>query len=444
MSLSMQVTETLSEGLKRGFTVVVPETEISDKREKRLAELSKTMQLPGFRPGKVPMSMVRKRYGDAVNAEIVEGAVNDASDRVLSERNLRPAMQPKLELVKPGQNSDLEFTLQLEILPDISLPSFTDIALKKPVAEVSEQAVTDALDRLRQQRQTFTPVETPRPAEKGEQLTVDFIGRIDGEAFKGGTANDVGIIVAGPGFIPGFSEQLEGATPGETRTILVTFPEDYQARELAGKQAEFEITVKALNVANLPDADDELAKGVGLESLEALRTNITERITGEYAQLSRLKQKRALLDALAERAQFASPESLVEAEFAEIWRQVEQEKAAGRADPEDDAKDEETLKAEYRAIADRRVRLGLLVAEIGRRNEITVTDQDLRQAMFAEAMRFREQAMQVLDFFQKNPQALERFRGPIFEDKVVDYLLGQVQLEEVSVTPEELAADPEE
>jgi trigger factor len=444
MSLSMQVTETLSEGLKRGFTVVVPETEISDKREKRLAELSKTMQLPGFRPGKVPMSMVRKRYGDAVNAEIVEGAVNDASDRVLSERNLRPAMQPKLELVKPGQNSDLEFTLQLEILPDISLPSFTDIALKKPVAEVSEQAVTDALDRLRQQRQTFTPVETPRPAEKGEQLTVDFIGRIDGEAFKGGTANDVGIIVAGPGFIPGFSEQLEGATPGETRTILVTFPEDYQARELAGKQAEFEITVKALNVANLPDADDELAKGVGLESLEALRTNITERITGEYAQLSRLKQKRALLDALAERAQFASPESLVDAEFAEIWRQVEQEKAAGRADPEDDAKDEETLKAEYRAIADRRVRLGLLVAEIGRRNEITVTDQDLRQAMFAEAMRFREQAMQVLDFFQKNPQALERFRGPIFEDKVVDYLLGQVQLEEVSVTPEELAADPEE
>lgn len=440
----MQVTETLSEGLKRGFTVVVPETEISDKREKRLAELSKTMQLPGFRPGKVPMSMVRKRYGDAVNAEIVEGAVNDASDRVLSERNLRPAMQPKLELVKPGQNSDLEFTLQLEILPDISLPSFTDIALKKPVAEVSEQAVTDALDRLRQQRQTFTPVETPRPAEKGEQLMVDFTGRIDGEAFKGGTANDVGIIVAGPGFIPGFSEQLEGATPGETKTIQVTFPEDYQATELAGKQAEFEITVKALNVANLPDADDELAKGVGLESLEALRTNITERITGEYAQLSRLKQKRALLDALAERAQFASPESLVEAEFAEIWRQVEQEKAAGRADPEDAAKDEETLKSEYRAIADRRVRLGLLVAEIGRSNEITVTDQDLRQAMFAEAMRFREQAMQVLEFFQKNPQALERFRGPIFEDKVVDYLLGQVQLEEVSVTPEELAADPEE
>jgi trigger factor len=444
MSLSMQVTETLSEGLKRGFTVVVPETEISDKREKRLAELSKTMQLPGFRPGKVPMSMVRKRYGDAVNAEIVEGAVNDASDRVLSERNLRPAMQPKLELVKPGQNSDLEFTLQLEILPDISLPSFTDIALKKPVAEVSEQAVTDALDRLRQQRQNFTPVETPRPAEKGEQLTVDFIGRIDGEAFKGGTANDVGIIVAGPGFIPGFSEQLEGATPGETKTIQVTFPEDYQAKELAGKQAEFEITVKALNVANIPDADDELAKAVGMDSLEALRTNITERITGEYAQLSRLKQKRALLDALAERAQFSSPESLVEAEFAEIWRQVEQEKAAGRADPEDEAKDEETLKTEYRAIADRRVRLGLLVAEIGRSNEITVTDQDLRQAMFAEAMRFREQAMQVLEFFQKNPQALERFRGPIFEDKVVDYLLGQVQLEEVTVTPEELAADPEE
>jgi trigger factor len=439
----MQVTETLSDGLKRGFTVVVPEPELAAKREKRLAELGRTMQMPGFRPGKVPMSMVRKRYGDAVAAEIVEGAVNEASDRVLSERNLRPAMQPKLEVTKPGQNSDLEFTLELEILPDITIPELGDITLQKPVAAVSDEAVTEALGKMAEQRKSFTPVEDARPAAAGEQLTVDFIGRIDGEAFQGGTASDVAVIVAGQGFIPGFSEQMEGISPGETRTITVNFPEEYGAKELAGKQAEFEITAKALAVAQIPAVDEEFAKAMGLESLEDLQKKISEQIGREYEQMTRLKLKRSLLDALAERAQFEAPVSLVDAEFAEIWRQVEQEKAAGRADPEDEAKDEETLKAEYKAIADRRVRLGLLVAEIGRVNAITVSEQDMQRAMFNEAMKYREQAMQVLEFFKKNPQALERFRGPIFEDKVVDFLLGKVTQEETGVTPEELAADPE-
>ena len=439
----MQVTETLSDGLKRGFTVVVPEPELAAKREKRLAELGRTMQMPGFRPGKVPMSMVRKRYGDAVAAEIVEGAVNEASDRVLSARNLRPAMQPKLEVTKPGQNSDLEFTLELEILPDITIPELGDITLQKPVAAVSDEAVTEALGKMAAQRKSFTPVEDARPAAAGEQLTVDFIGRIDGEAFQGGTASDVAVIVAGQGFIPGFSEQMEGISPGETRTITVNFPEEYGAKELAGKQAEFEITAKALAVAQIPAVDEEFAKAMGLESLEDLQKKISEQIGREYEQMTRLKLKRSLLDALAERAQFEAPVSLVDAEFAEIWRQVEQEKAAGRADPEDEAKDEETLKAEYKAIADRRVRLGLLVAEIGRVNAITVSEQDMQRAMFNEAMKYREQAMQVLEFFKKNPQALERFRGPIFEDKVVDFLLGKVTQEETSVTPEELAADPE-
>ncbi|GLR66191.1 trigger factor [Acidocella aquatica] len=439
----MQVTETLSDGLKRGFTVVVPEPELAAKREKRLAELGKTMQMPGFRPGKVPMSMVRKRYGDAVAAEIVEGAVNEASDRVLSERNLRPAMQPKLEVTKPGQNSDLEFTLELEILPEITIPELGDITLPKPVAAVTDEAISEALSKMAEQRKSYTPVEDPRPAAAGEQLTVDFIGRIDGEAFQGGTASDVAVVVAGQGFIPGFSEQMEGISPGETRTITVNFPEDYGAKELAGKQAEFEITAKALAVAQVPAVDEEFAKGLGLESLEDLQKKISEQIGREYEQMTRLKLKRSLLDALAERAHFEAPVSLVEAEFSEIWRQVEQEKAAGRADPEDEAKDEETLKAEYKAIADRRVRLGLLVAEIGRANEVTVSDQDLQRAMFNEAMKYRDQAMQVLEFFKKNPQALERFRGPIFEDKVVDFLLGRVTQEETSVTPEELAADPE-
>jgi len=439
----MQVTETLVDGLKRGFTVVVPEPELVVKREKRLAELGRTMQMPGFRPGKVPMSMVRKRYGDAVAAEVAEGAVNDASDQLLSERGLRPAMQPKLAVTKPGQNSDLEFTVELELLPEIMIPGLADIVLKKPLAEVTEQAIVDALGKLADQRKKFEPVEEPRPAMKGEQLTVDFVGKIGEEPFQGGTANDIAVTVAGDGFIPGFAEQMEGLAPGETRTITVNFPEDYASKDLAGKEAQFDISAKALSVPVVPEIDDELAKGLGLESLADLQKTISDQIGREYAQMTRLKLKRSLLDALSERATFTAPRTLVDAEFNEIWRQVEQEKSAGRADPDDAAKDEATLKAEYLAIADRRVRLGLLVAEIGRANNVTVSDQDLQRAMFNEAMKYRDQAMQVLEFFKKNPQAVERFRGPIFEDKVVDYLLGVVTLEEITVTPEELAADPE-
>jgi trigger factor len=442
--LSMQVTETLNTGLKRGFTVVVPEPELAQKREKRLAELGRTMQMPGFRPGKVPMSMVRKRYGSAVAAEIAETAINESSDALMAERGLRPAMQPKLQVKQAGQNSDLEFTVELEVLPEITIPGLADIALDRPVAAVTEQAVDEALAKLAAQRQTFEPVEEPRAAAKGEQLTVDFVGKVDGEPFQGGTANDVAVIVAGDGFIPGFADQMEGMAPGESRTINVTFPAEYGSKDLAGKDATFDITAKSLAVAKTPDIDEAFAKTLGVESLEDLRKTITTQIEREYAQMTRMKLKRALLDALAARAEFAAPETLVEAEFAEIWRQVEQEKAAGRADPDDAAKDDETLKTEYRAIADRRVRLGLLVAEIGRANNITVTDQELQRAMFNEAMRYRDQAMQVVEFFKKNPQQLERFRGPIFEDKVVDYLLNSVTLNDVTVTPEELAADPED
>lgn len=440
----MQVTETLSDGLKRGFTVVVPEPELAAKREQRLAELSKTIQMPGFRPGKVPLNLVRKRYGDAVNAEILEGAVNDAHSQLLNERNLRPAMQPKLEITKPGTDSDLEFTVEMEVLPEVAVPDLSDVTLSKPVAAVSDEKVDEALKNIAEQRKSFKTVEEARPAVKDEQLKVDFIGRIDGVAFEGGTANDVALIVNGPGFIPGFTEQVEGMKVGETKTISVTFPEDYGAKELAGKTAEFEITAKELGVPEVPAIDDELAKGAGLESLEQLKERVKEQIGREYEGLTRTKLKRALLDVLAEKAQFQAPVSLVDAEFNAIWQQVEAEKAAGESDPEDAGKDEETLKAEYKAIADRRVRLGLLVAEIGRTSDVQVTDQELQRAMFNEAMRYGPQAMQVVEFFRKNPQQMERFRGPIFEDKVIDHLLGQIKQDEVTVTPEELAQDPEE
>ncbi|MDE1882834.1 MAG: trigger factor [Rhodospirillales bacterium] len=439
----MQVTETLSDGLKRGFTVVVAEPELAAKREKRLAELSKTIQMPGFRPGKVPLNIVRKRYGDAVAAEILEGAVNEAHSQLLNERNLRPAMQPKLEIVKPGKDTDLEFTVEMEVLPEVAVPDLSDVTLSKPVAAVSEEKIDEALKTIADQRKSFKPVEQARPAAKDEQLKVDFIGRIDGVAFDGGTAQDVALIVAGPGFIPGFTEQVEGMAVGETKTITVTFPEEYGAKDLAGKTAEFEITAKELAVAEIPAIDDELAKTMGLEGLEQLKERVKEQIGREYEGQTRAKLKRALLDVLAEKAQFAAPVSLIEAEFNAIWQQVEADKAAGQADPEDEGKDEETLKAEYKAIADRRVRLGLLVAEIGRANEVQVTEQELQRAMFNEAMRYGAQAMQVVEFFRKNPQQMERFRGPIFEDKVIDFLLGSVKQDEVQVSAEELAKDPE-
>ena len=440
----MQVTETLSDGLKRGFTITVPQTELTAQREKRLTELGRTMQMPGFRPGKVPMSMVRKRYADSVNAEVVEGAVNDASGQLLAERGLRPATQPKLEVTKPGQNSDLEFTLEMELLPEITLPDLAGIAIEKPVATVPDSAVEEQLEKLIAQRRSFEPVEEPRPAVAGERLTVDFTGRIDGTPFIGGSAQDVGVVIGGPGFIPGFSEQLEGMAPGETRTISVSFPEDYQMKDVAGKAAEFEVTAKSLGLPVVPVADEAFAKEFDLDSMEALRQRLRQQIEAEYGQMSRLKVKRSLLDQLSERAQFTPPESLVEAEFRDIWSQLEREKAAGRADPEDAAKDEATLRAEYRAIADRRVRLGLLVAEIGRAQEVSVSDEEMRRAMFDEALKYRDQAGHVVEFFRKNPQAMERFRGPIFEDKVVDHLLEQVTLTEKPVTPEELAADPEQ
>ena len=439
----MQVTETLSDGLKRGFTVVVAEPELAAKREKRLAELSKTIQMPGFRPGKVPLNIVRKRYGDAVAAEILEGAVNEAHSQLLNERNLRPAMQPKLEIVKPGKDTDLEFTVEMEVLPEVAVPDLSDVTLSKPVAAVSDEKVEESLKTIADQRKSFKPVEQARPAAKDEQLKVDFIGRIDGVAFEGGTAQDVALIVAGPGFIPGFTEQVEGMAVGETKTITVTFPEEYGAKDLAGKTAEFEITAKELAVAEIPAIDDELAKTMGLEGLEQLKERVKEQIGREYEGQTRAKLKRALLDVLAEKAQFAAPVSLIEAEFNAIWQQVEADKAAGQADPEDEGKDEETLKAEYKAIADRRVRLGLLVAEIGRANEVQVTEQELQRAMFNEAMRYGAQAMQVVEFFRKNPQQMERFRGPIFEDKVIDFLLGSVKQDEVQVSAEELAKDPE-
>ena len=441
----MQVTETLNQGLKRGFTVVVPASELESKRTAKLTELGRTMKLAGFRPGKIPLAVVRQRYGTAVTGEILEQTVNDATRDLMTERGLRQASQPKVELVsgaEPTGATDLEFTVELELLPEIVQPDLTQLSLTRLKAEPNPATVDKALADIAKRQRSFETIEETRGAVHGEVLTVDFLGKVEGVAFEGGTAQDVNVEIGGEGFIPGFAEQLEGLAPGESRTIEVTFPEDYQAAELAGKAATFDITAKALKRAIEPAIDDDLAKKLGFEGLEQVREALSGQVRQEYDQMSRMRIKRELLDQLALQTPFDAPEGMVEGEFQSIWSRVEQDRTAGRLDDEDKDKDEDTLRSDYRRIAERRVKLGLLLAEIGRANGVTVTSDEMVRAMRAEASRYPGQEAQVIDFFRQNPQAAETLRGPIFENKVVDYVLELAKVEEKVVTPEELAEVP--
>ena len=445
----MQVTETLSEGLKRAYTVVVPASDIESKRAARFANLGKTLALPGFRPGKVPLTLVRQRYGTAVTAEVLEESVSEATRQVLSERGLRPAQQPKVDLISldaaAGSAKDLEFKVELELLPEITLPDFSTISLTRMKVEASPETVDKALADIARRNRELVEITAEergdRGAAAGEVLTVDYIGRVEGVEFPGGTGNDVAVDVGGDGFIPGFTEQLEGLRPDETRTIEVTFPAEYGVPNLAGKPATFEVTGKKLSRSVMPEPDDDLAKKLGFDDLAAMRDAVTQRIQSEYDQMSRLRLKRQLLDALAGVTHFASPESMVEQEFSQIWQRLETDRKEGRLDDDDKDKDEETLKSEYRAIAERRVRLGLLLAEIGRANSITVAADEMARAMRMEAMRYPGQEQQIMEFFRQNPRASETLRGPIYEEKVVDFVLELAKVEDNVVTPEELAKD---
>ena len=447
----MEVTETLTEGLRRGFSVVVPADEMRGRRDKRLTELGRDMRLPGFRPGKVPLSIVRQRYGSAVRAEILEQSLNEATEKLLGERNLRPAGQPKVALTDEGaalrEENDLAFTVEVELLPEIAQPDLRSLTLTRLKAVPSDETIGKALDEVARRNRSFEDVEDGRGAASGEVLVTDFVGSIDGTPFEGGTANDVSVEVGGAGFIPGFAEQLEGMAAGESRTISVTFPEQYQAAELAGKEASFAVTAKALRKPAEAPLDDDLAKKIGFEDFAGLREAIRGQVASEYNEMSRLRIKRELLDALAERAEFEAPPSMVEAEFAQIWARVEADRAADKLDDEDKSKTEEQLRGDYRGIAERRVKLGLLLAEIGRANNIQVAQDELFRAMRTEAGRYPGQEQQVFEFFQKNPRAVEQLRGPLYENKVVDYILELATVEEREVSPEELAQfddDPDE
>ncbi|MBV9756717.1 MAG: trigger factor [Alphaproteobacteria bacterium] len=439
----MQVTETLSEGLKRAYTVVLPAADLEGKRSARLAELGRTLRIPGFRPGKVPLPVVRQRYGQAVSAEVLEESVGEATRKVLSERGLRPAVQPKVDLVAVAPDQDLEFKMELEVLPDVHLPEFGGIRLTRFKTEVSPETLERALGNIAERQRSFEDVDEARPAAKGEFLQIDFSGTVEDKPVSGGAGTGADVEVGGEGFVPGFTEQLEGMSPGETKQFALTFPADYPSPELAGKEVQFAVTAKKLRRKVVPALDDELAKQLGLEGIEPLRELVRGQIQREYDQLSRMRLKRQLLDELAKLATFTVPESLVQAEFDQIWRRLEADKAAGQLDDEDRDKDEATLRADYRAIAERRVRLGLLLAEIGRVHNITVNSDEMARAVRGEAGRYPGQENRVLEFFRKNPQAAEHLRGPIFEDKVIDFLVELAQVEDKPVTPEELAREPE-
>ena len=439
----MQVTETLSEGLKRGYAVVVPMADMESKRTAKLAEVGKTVRLPGFRPGKVPLTVVRQRYGSAINSEVLEESVNSATQQVLSDRGLRPATQPKVDVTSPGDKQDLAFNVEVELLPEVPMPDFGAIALTRLRAEPTPESIDKALNEIASRQRELEPVSEDRGARTGDTLTVDYVGKVDGEAFPGGTGTAMPVELGGSGFIPGFSEGMEGMRPGEERQIQVTFPEEYGTKELAGKPATFDLKATTLQQAKPLVIDDALAEKLGFENLEDLRKLIATQMQREYDQVSRMRIKRDLLDSLAKSASFMVPESMVEGEFASIWQRVESDLKQGKGDEEDKGKDENTLKAEYRAIAERRVRLGLLLSEIGRANGVQVGQDELLRAMRTEAGRYQGQEAQVMEFFRKNPQASDALRGPIFEDKVVDFILDLAKVEDKAVTPEELAAEPD-
>lgn len=439
----MQVTETNTDGLKREFTVVISAKDLNEKTEARLSELGQNIKVPGFRPGKVPMSVLKQRYGQNVMGEVLERAVQDSSSQALQERGLRPAMQPKVEITKFEEGKDLEYTMELEIMPEFEPMDFSKLKLEKVEVEVPEKEVDEALERIASQRTETKPLATARKAQKGDVLVIDFKGSVDGESFPGMDAEDHHLELGSNAFVAGFEEQLIGLDKGQQTDVKVTFPEQYANDKLAGKEAVFDVTVKDILESVPAKLDDEMAKAYGEENLEGLKNRVRQELGKDYGQLTRSKMKRELLDQLAENHDFKVPAGMVDAEFETIWKQIEEAKKNDALDEDDKGKSDDQLREEYRTIAERRVRLGLLLSEVGRLNQVDVTQEELNSALIQEAQRHPGQERQVIEFFQKNPDALANLRAPIYEDKVIDFIIEQAQVTERKMTVDELQAELE-
>jgi trigger factor len=446
----MQVTETSSAGLKREYRVVVPAIDLEAKVKERLDDLKGRVQLRGFRPGKVPVAHLKRVYGKSAMAEVIEATVREANSKIVTDHGYRLAVEPKVVLPREEGavegviegKADLSYTVEMEIVPAITLADFKSIKLTRLTSEVGDEEIDKALRTIADQNRPF--VAKTEGAANGDRVTINFEGSLEGAPFEGGTGEDVPVIMGAGQFIPGFEENLAGLKAGENKTFDVTFPDDYRATHLAGKNATFAVTVKAVEAPGPVTIDDEFAKTLGVESLAKLKDAVKDRIAREHTLASRQKLKRALLDQLDERHKFEPPPSLAEQEFANVWSQVENDLKQQNRTFEDEGTTEEKARAEYRGIAERRVRLGLVIAEIGEKNNIRVSDDQLRAAVMEQVRQFPGQERQIWEYYQKNPNALAALRAPLFEDKVVDFLVELAEVTDKPVSRDELFKDDEE
>ncbi len=443
----MQVTETATDGLKREYRVVIPKSDLAAKVDEKLDDLKGRVQLKGFRPGKVPVAHLKRIYGKAAMAEVIEATVREANSKIVTDNGYRLATEPKVvpdegvEGVIDG-NADLAYKVEIEIVPAIALADFKAIKLERLNADVADAEVDESLKRIGEQNRPFNA--KVEGAEKGDRVTVSFKGTMGGEPFEGGSGEGVPIVLGSGQFIPGFEDNLTGMKAGESRTFDIKFPEAYQAPNLAGKDVTFAVTASSVEAPGEIKLDDDFAKTLGLESFEKLREGVKERIVREHAAASRQKLKRQLLDQLDERHKFDPPPSLVEQEFNSVWSSIEADLKAQNRTFADEGTTEEKARADYRAIAERRVRLGLVIAEIGEKNNIKVTDDQLTQAIVERARQLPGQEQQVWEYYRNNPQALASVRAPIFEEKVVDFLLELANITDKQVSREELFKEDEE
>ena len=448
----MQVAETLSQGLKREFQVVVPAAELDAKVNARLDQLKGRIRLDGFRPGKVPVAHLKRVYGRSAMAEVIEATVRDTNNQIVNERGFKLASEPKVTLPEGKDaieqliagKSDLSYTMAVEIVPPIELTDFKAIKLTKLVSDVTDAEIEEGIARIVEQNKPYTARAEGGVAAKDDRVIISYAGTINGEPFEGGSGDDAAVLIGSNTFVPGFEDQLIGIAAGETRTLKVTFPGHYQAQHLAGKDAEFVVTAKSIETPGEVTLDDAFAKSLGLESLAKLRDAVKDRLTREHAGASRQKLKRALLDELDKRHKFEPPPSLVEEEFDRVWKSVLQEMEKEQKTFTDENSTEETAKAEYRAISERRVRLGLVLAEIGEKNKITVTEDELTRAVTEQARQFPGQEQRVWDYYRQNPQAVAGIRAPIYEEKVVDFLLELAEVTEKKVPREDLYKEDDE
>ncbi|EIM29499.1 trigger factor [Microvirga lotononidis] len=446
----MQVTETLSQGLKREFKVVLPATELEERLNSELTTLKDRVQIKGFRPGKVPVGHLRRVYGRSVMADVLQNAVNEANRKIVEDNDLKLANEPQIQFPESQEEvekameakGDLAFTVALEVLPVFELADLSDVSVTKPVAEVTDAEINESLERMAKQNRSFETKEGA--AADGDRVVVDFVGRIDGTEFEGGKGEDIRVELGSNTFIPGFEDQLLGLKAGDTKLVKVTFPVNYMAAHLAGKEAEFDVTVKEVEAPGELKIDDEMAKGFGMESLDKLKDAIRDAIKRDFDAQSRRKVKKDLLDSLDSKYSFELPPTLVEQEFSAVWAQVVGDMKSNNRTFEDESTTEDEAKAEYRKIAERRVRLGLVLAQIGEKSDIKISDDEVTQALIERVRQYPGQERQVWEFYQKNPQALAEIRAPLFEEKVVDQILSQVKVNEETVSKDALFNDEDE